>query len=81
MRQIWKTIETVETPDGPLELRRRGDRDALITIAGRVLMSSHSTRSEEALAQLVCSSLADRPEPRVLVGGLGLGKINRATWV
>lgn len=73
MRQIWKTIETVDTPEGPLELRRRGDRDALIIIAGRVLMSSHSTRSEEALAQLACRPIADRPAPRVLVGGLGLG--------
>ena len=73
MRQIWKTIDTVETRDGQIELKRRGDRDALITIAGRVLMSSHSTRSEEALAQLVSQALIDRPEPRVLVGGLGLG--------
>ncbi len=73
MRQSWKTLETVDTPDGPLELRRRGDRDALITLSGRVLMSSHSTRSEEALAQLACSPIADRAAPHVLVGGLGLG--------
>lgn len=73
MRQSWKTLQIVDTPDGPLELRRRGDRDALITLAGRVLMSSHSTRSEEALAQLACDPIAGRAAPQVLVGGLGLG--------
>jgi len=73
MRQSWKTLETVDTRDGPLELRRRGDRDALITLAGRVLMSSHSTRSEEALAQLACEPIAKKAAPQVLVGGLGLG--------
>jgi len=73
MRQPWKTVETMDTPEGPLELRRRGDRDALITIAGRVLMSSHSTRSEEALAQLACGVIADRPAPRVRIGGRGRG--------
>lgn len=73
MRQSWKTLQTVDTPDGPLELRRRGERDALITLSGRVLMSSHSTRSEEALAQLACDAIAGRPAPHVLVGGLGLG--------
>ncbi len=73
MSRIWKTIDTVETPEGPLELRRRGDHDVLITIAGRVLMSSHSTRSEEALAALACEALGDRPNPQVLLGGLGLG--------
>ena len=73
MSRIWKTIDTVDTPGGPLELRRRGDRDVLITIAGRVLMSNHSTRSEEALAMLACEALGDRPGPRMLIGGLGLG--------
>lgn len=33
------TVETVATPEAELQLRQRGD-DALITIAGRVLMTS-----------------------------------------
>ena len=31
----WQTIERVDTPEGRLELRRRGERDFLITVAGR----------------------------------------------
>lgn len=73
MSRIWKTLDSVDTPDGVLELRRRGERDVLITLGGRVLMSSHSTRSEEALAQLACEALGDRPTPAMLIGGLGLG--------
>ena len=48
MTQVWQTLECVETPDGPLELRRRGQDDFLITVRGRVLMNSHANRSELA---------------------------------
>ena len=41
----WRTIDSVDTPDGRLELRQRGDRDSLITLAGRVLMTSVAHRS------------------------------------
>jgi spermidine synthase len=76
--QPWKTIERVPTPEGILELRRRGDRSFLITIDGRVLMTSDAHRSETALAQLACDAVADRPRPRVLLGGLGMGFTLRA---
>jgi spermidine synthase len=78
MARPWKTLDRVQTADGPLELRRRGDHDFLITIDGRVLMNSALSRSELAVARLACEALADRAEPRVLIGGLGLGLSLRA---
>jgi spermidine synthase len=75
----WRTLERAETADGPLELRQRGEDDFLITIGGRVLMNSHANRSELALATLACGEMAGQAEPRVLVGGLGMGCTLRAT--
>ena len=76
--QPWKLVETVETEAGPLELRRRGERDFLIAIGGRVLMNSAARRSEEALAAIACAPLARRRGARVLIGGLGMGITLRA---
>lgn len=76
MSRPWVTLERVETDDGPLELRQRGD-DFLILIAGRVLMNSAANRSELELARLACERL-DGASPRVLIGGLGMGFTLRA---
>ena len=76
--QPWKTLDRRDTPEGPLELRQRGERGFLITISGRVLMTSEATRSEETLAQVACEALGDRPRPRLLLGGLGMGYTLRA---
>lgn len=73
----WQTLERVETPDGVLELRRRGD-DWLVTIDARVLMNSRESRSERALAERACEPIAAPEKPRVLVGGLGMGITLRA---
>lgn len=78
MAQPWKTIETIPTDEGLLELRQRGARDFLITVGGLVLMNSLSNRSEIVLGQLGCQHLNDHPAPRVLVGGLGMGYTLRA---
>lgn len=75
--QPWKTLEAVDTDEGKLELRRRGDKDFLIVIDGRVLMTSSERRSEEALATLALAKLRDT-SPRVLVGGLGMAYTLRA---
>ena len=74
----WQTVERVDTPQGPLELRQRGERDFLITIDGRILMTSVAHRSEDILAEVACAPLADAARPRVLVGGLGMGYTLRA---
>jgi len=78
MTRPWERLDAVDTADGPLELRRRGDSDFLITIAGRVLMTSSATRSEVALARLGCAGLASKAKARVLVSGLGMGFTLRA---
>jgi spermidine synthase len=76
--KAWETLDSVETPAGLLELRRRGKSEILVTLGNGILMSSHSTRSEEALATLGCAAAAKRDAPRVLIGGLGLGFTLRA---
>ncbi len=78
MARPWQTIDTVNTADGVLELRRRGECDFLILVSGRVLMNSVVNRSELALGELACALAAARPRPRVLIGGLGMGLTLRA---
>lgn len=74
----WKVLETVETAEGPLQLRQRGEREFLITIKGRVLMTSSEKTSELAVAELACKQLAGHKAPRVLIGGLGMAYTVRA---
>jgi hypothetical protein len=90
----WETLDRVATAEGTLELRRRGADDFLITVGGRVLMTSQAHRSEDALARRACAALGARASlapqagraddsrargrPRVLVGGLGMGYTLRA---
>lgn len=74
----WNTLAEVRTPDGCLKLLRRAERDWLITLDGRVLMNSASSRSEVALGALACTGLRSVAHPRVLLGGLGMGYTLRA---
>jgi spermidine synthase len=74
----WKVLDAEDTDDGRLELRCRGDKDYVITINGRVLMSSMLHRSEVELATRSCEALQSRKRPRVLTAGLGLGFTLRA---
>lgn len=78
MPRPFELLDSVETEDGLLELRRRGDSDFMILIDGRVLMTSTITTSELALAENGCGQIASVPRPRVLIGGLGLGFTLRA---
>ena len=77
MTRPWLTVATEATPDGALELKQR-ERDYLITLDGRVVMTSAAHRSEDALAELACAGLRDRPGARVFVSGLGMGYTLRA---
>lgn len=74
----WKALETVTTSEGELQLRQRGPREFLITINGRVLMTSSERTSELAVATLACKELAAHKSPRVLIGGLGMAYTVRA---
>jgi len=69
----WSLVEAVERPSGRFELRRRGERDFLITLDGRVIMNSAAHHSEHALGALAVDGLAAHRAPRVLVAGLGMG--------
>ncbi|MBZ5527386.1 MAG: spermidine synthase [Acidobacteriia bacterium] len=61
-----------------MKLTRRGN-EYIILAGGKSLMSSRMHGSEEALATLACSRLRTHEEPRVLIGGLGMGFTLRAT--
>jgi spermidine synthase len=75
----WQSISRVETDEGVLELRQRGESDFLIVIGGRVLMNSYSRSSEEELARLALAELRSAgTSPRVLIAGLGMGFTLRA---
>lgn len=56
-------IDSVETKEGLLELRRRRD-EFLVSIAGRVLMSSAIHRTEDAVATLGIAKMANKKAPR-----------------
>jgi spermidine synthase len=73
----WKTLATVTTDEGQLQLRQRGG-EFLIVIDGRVLMTSTERLSEEALATLACGPVAKLASPRALIGGLGMAYTLRA---
>ncbi len=78
MTKPWHTIESVDTDEGILELRQRGEKDFLITIAGRVLMNSFANISEIALSKLACDLIKQKKGPSLLLGGLGMGYTLRA---
>jgi len=78
MAQPWKTLDSVATAEGKLELRQRGERDFLITVNSLVLMNSSLHRSEVALGAVACGHLKGEPAARVLVGGLGMAFTLRA---
>ncbi|HEV2568844.1 spermidine synthase [Sphingomonas sp.] len=70
-------IGTAEVPGGePLRLFRRG-RDFMIVVDRNELMNSRMSGSEEALANLTIERLRT-PEPRLLIGGYGMGFTLRA---
>ena len=78
MTKPWQTIDSDATDNGLLELRQRNGSDFLITIDGRVLMNSHANRSEILLSTLACNCMHNKKDPRVLIGGLGMGCTLRA---
>jgi spermidine synthase len=75
----WELLGQTCTPDGAdMRLMRRGG-EYIILANGKSLMSSRMHGSEEALATLACKRARNMAEPRVLVGGLGMGFTLRAT--
>jgi len=70
----WKLLDSTPTPDqsGELCLHQR-DNEFSIRINNQELMNSRAYSSEEALAELSCAKVAHPREPKVLIGGLGMG--------
>ena len=61
------------TPKGSRIELYRHDGSYLLRADGIELMSSRRHLSEDRLAEVACAPLADKPNVRVLIGGLGLG--------
>lgn len=75
----WTLIETASVPGGSDELRlkQRGSEFSIM-LGTNELMNSRLSGSEEALAKLSCDKIRDRPRPKILIGGLGMGFTLRA---
>ncbi len=72
----WETVDRARAPDGTELVLARREGEWVVRAAGRILMSSRTHGSEDALAAL---ALARVSRPRtVLLGGLGLGFTVRA---
>lgn len=69
-------LASTPIPDngGELRLFASGD-DFIIKLDGIAgdLMSTRAHGSEDQLAEIACKKIANRPQPRVLIGGLGMG--------
>jgi spermidine synthase len=77
--RAWELLAQTVTPDGSdMRLTRQGD-EYVILVNGKTLMSSRMHGSEEALATIACRQARSLEQPRVLVGGLGMGFTLRAT--
>lgn len=71
----WELIDTAPIPGQGTELQlyqRKGEFSISI-LDGGVLMSTWAHQSEDALAELPCRKIVNRTNPRVLIGGLGMG--------
>lgn len=74
----WSLIDSAQVPGGgALRLMRRG-AEFSIKLDGNELMNSRLSGSEQALATLACEIVAARTQPRLLIGGLGMGFTLRA---
>lgn len=72
----WELLDSAQVPGngGELRLSQRGDEFS-IKIVGRggELMNSRMHGSEDALAEMTCARLKGCTNPRLLIGGLGMG--------
>jgi spermidine synthase len=75
----WVQLDTASVPgeQDALRLMQRGDEFSIL-IGTIELMNNRRSGSEEALATLTCARLRDRPQARILIGGLGMGFTLRA---
>lgn len=74
----WDLLEQVHTGDGSLMTLHTDGMQRVIRVNGRELMSTRHYNSEEQLAVVACKPFQTVKNPRVLIGGLGLGFTLRA---
>jgi len=76
--KLRELLATAEVPGGDeLRLFRR-DRDYMIVLDRNELMNSRMSGSEEQLATLTCARVKNQTNPRLLIGGYGMGFTLRA---
>jgi spermidine synthase len=76
--KVRELLATAQVPGGEeLRLFRR-DRDYMIVLDRNELMNSRMSGSEEALATLTCARMKNPANPRLLIGGYGMGFTLRA---
>ncbi|MBU1171182.1 MAG: hypothetical protein KKD44_16605 [Proteobacteria bacterium] len=70
----WELLDKAHVPDtiDELCLYKRGNEFS-IRVNGHELMNSRIHGSEEILAEKACEIISNRPCPRILIGGLGMG--------
>lgn len=73
----YTLLDSVSYRGATLSLYRRGEQFSIRVDKGE-LMNSGQHNSEDVLAELACAHVQGIPEPRLLVGGLGLGYTLRA---
>jgi len=70
----WKLLDTAPIPGGANEMRLyQRDAELSIRVDRHELMNSRVYASEDALSELGCARIKERPRARVLIGGLGMG--------
>ncbi len=71
----WTLLDTAQIPgsDGELCLYQSDNHFSISIKSGGQLMNTLEHESEDALAKLTCCKIAARSQPRVLIGGLGMG--------
>lgn len=71
----WTLLDTAQIPgtENELCLFQSEEHFSISINSGGQLMNTIEHASEDALAKLPCRKIADRPQPRVLIGGLGMG--------
>ncbi len=75
----WKVLDTAKVPGGDevLRLKQRG-HEFVIMLGDNQLMSNRLSATEQALATIACDGLRAAKQPRILIGGLGMGFTLRA---
>ncbi|HBF28739.1 MnmC family methyltransferase [Rhizobium sp.] len=75
----WIQLDRAAIPGdaGDLRLKQRGSEFSIM-LGATELMNSRLKGSEEALATLSCTRIADVSKPTMLIGGLGMGFTLRA---